>query len=855
MDRGESGRDMIREGSGDPRLARSLYPLCRLSDYATAMPETRVILALRRLRPLLLAMLSGVALAQEPATLPVQTLPPPAAPSSAEKAVDGTVLQDVVVTAQKKKQSLQKVPVSVGVVSGETLAQSGTFDAGGIENFVANVEIDSDPQAPVIGIRGFFTETDNVGFEPSVGLVFDELALGRPEFVPDGLFDIERVEVLRGTQGTLFGKNTIAGVINFQSAEPVGKPSASASYAGGDPLQRRLELMLNAPFGEALASRLAAVSWLRNGDLYNSTLDRDEGRSQQTAGRLKLLARPSEDWRLSLSTQLSETATDYANWQLYDIDADALSYARGFDARTEDDPLDSHTAFDLPGYVDRDSTLSRALLVWEPRQAPWGLRDFSLTAIGGHAGTEFRALIDSDVTAADLISTDFRLDYGQDSAELRLGLGSDTLFGFGGEVDAVVGVYGLKARLRSSLDNYAGQDLINFALSPAGFEVLGLPAPDALDPILELIPDLAVPINDGVVRGFRQDTDSVALFGQMSWHFTERFAAILGARLGREKKTADFDTREVGPGIVGLVVGTEPFTTRRQRRESDFSPKLGLEAQWTPELMSYVSWTRGFKGGGFNGAADTDENLEFEPERAVSWEAGLKSRWFGRALTLNAALYRTDVENLQVVDLTGFSYQIGNAAEARLQGLELEARWRPKSARWFEFNASAALSEAKYLSYAEAPLSQTEEAERSQRAECQGAEQNQPASCRSQDLSGRTLANAPTVTLSASPLLRFPLPGSSALGLAWALDLSYRGTQYSATDLDPHSRQSGYTLLGSRLILAPESERWALIASGSNLTDERKLDLVFDHSVFNDSFVAVQTPRRSLLLSLQVNWQ
>ena len=805
--------------------------------------------------PLLLLLIVTPVLAEEPASIPVQALPEVSAPASAEKRADSTVLQDVVVTAQKKKQSLQKVPVSVGVVSGETLSQSGTFDAGGLENFVANVEIDSDPQAPVIGIRGFFTETDNVGFEPSVGLVFDDLTLGRPEFVPDGLFDLDRVEVLRGTQGTLFGKNTIAGVINFQTAEPTSTPAASASLSGGDPLQRRLELMFNAPLGESLASRLAAVSWLRNGDLYNSTLDRDEGRSQQTAGRLKLLARPSDDWRLSLSTQVSKTDTDYANWQLYDIDADALAYARGFDASTEDNPLDSHTAFDKPGYVDRDSNVSRALLVYQPQQAPWGLDDFSLTAIAGHAGTKFGAIIDSDVTAADLIYTDFSLDYRQDSAELRLGLGSKTLFGLGGPVDAVLGLYGLKSRLRSSLDNYAGADLINFALSPAGFEVLGLPAPDFLDPILSAIPDLSVPINDGVTRGYVQRSDSEALFGQMSWRFTERFAAIFGARLGQEKKRADFDTARVGPGIVVLVVGASPFTDHKQRKEKDFSPKLGFEAQWTPALMSYVSWARGFKGGGFNGAADNNENLEFEPERASNWELGTKSRWFSRSLTLNAALYRTDVKNLQVVDLTGFSYVIGNAAEARLQGLELEARWRPKSARWFEFNASAALSDAKYLSYPEAPQSQTEEAEASQRPECQATQQNQPTSCRSQDLGGRTLANAPTLTVSASPMLLFPVPLAPSLRLGWTVDVSYRGTQYSATDLDPHSRQAGYTLLGSRLILGPESRRWAIIASGANLTDERKLDLVFDHSVFNDSFVGVQVPRRSFLLSLQANWK
>lgn len=827
-----------------------------------------VSLSMRRARgrslclcALTLSLLATAPWAQEAAPepplagIPVQSLPETSAPAAGETVAENTRLQDVVVTAQKRKQSLQKVPVSVGVVSGETLAQAGSFEAGGLENFVANVEIDSDPQAPVIGIRGFFTETDNVGFEPSVGLVFDDLSLGRPEFIPDGLFDLDRVEVLRGTQGTLFGKNTIAGVINFQTAEPTGSPGASATLTVGEPLQRRLETVFNAPFGEDYAGRLAGVSWLQNGDIYNSTLARDEGRSQQTAGRLKLLARPSEDWRLSLSTQVSKTQVDYATWQLYDVDADAMDYALGFDSSTEDDPLDRHTAFNLPGYVDRNSNVSRALLVYEPQRAPWSLEDFSLTVVGGHAATNFRALIDSDVTAADLISTPFVLDYQQDSLELRAGLSSGSLFGLGGPVDAVFGLYGLRAELNSSLDNYAGSDLINFALSPAGLEALGIPSPDLLDPILAAIPDFSLPLNDGVLRGFRQTTNSEALFGQMSWHFTERFAAILGARLGQDKKVADFNTEQVGPGIVVLVVGAEPFTDHRERKEEDFSPKLGLEAQWTPDLMSYVSWTRGFKGGGFNGAADTNEDLEFEAEHADSWEAGIKSRLFGRSLTLNAALYRTDVKNLQVVDLTDFTYVIGNAAEARLQGLELEARWRPKRARWFEFNASAAFSEAEYLSYTEAPLSQTEAAERSQRSECQGPSQTQPTSCRSQDLSGRTLANAPTVTLSASPTLLFPVPYSDSLGLAWSVDVSYRGDQYSATDLDPHSYQAGYTLLGSRLVLAPKSRRWAIVASGSNLTDERKLDLVFDHSVFNNSFVGQQISGRSLLLSFQASWK
>jgi iron complex outermembrane receptor protein len=152
----------------------------------------------------------------------------PLVPLNAQLRTDPTVpgertpraLEEIVVTAQKTAQSLQDVPVSVSAIDGDSLQQSGRFDAAGLEELVANIEIDLDPQAPVIGIRGFSTETDNVGFEPAVGLVMDDIALARPEFVPDGMFDIDRIEVLRGSQGTLFGKNTIAGVITFASFEP-----------------------------------------------------------------------------------------------------------------------------------------------------------------------------------------------------------------------------------------------------------------------------------------------------------------------------------------------------------------------------------------------------------------------------------------------------------------------------------------------------------------------------------------------------------------------------------------------------------------------------------------------------------
>lgn len=785
--------------------------------------------------------LGSTALHAQETAAPIDSLSTIAVPGSEAPAAGGREsapdngLAEVVVTAQKKAQNLQNVPLSVGVVGADTLQESASFDASAIENFVANVQIDVDPQAPVIGIRGFSTETDNVGFEPSVGIVIDDLAMGRPEFVPDGMFDIERIEVLRGSQGTLFGKNTIAGVINFVTAEPKDEFSGNVMLTGADPLQRRAEAAVNIPIIDGLlSSRVSGVYWKKLGDVENSTLGRKENSFSQRAGRAKLLFTPSDKWRISLSGQLSDTDVDYPNWQLYDASPNALSYAQSYDASAEDDGLDSHTTENLPGYVYRHSHVLRGLASYDAGDF-WGLKDVNFTTVVGHAGFSIRSLFDIDTSAADIINTAFNVDYQQNSIEFRPSGRADSLFGLGGDVDWTLGLYAYASDLSSHLDSLAGDNLIDFALSGAGLDALGIPS-GVLGPVLDLLPQLpAIPLNDKLLRGFDQTTRSYAVFGQMTWKLTDKLSTIAGLRVGWEHKDADFDTETVGPGIVAAVVGADTFQTRRKRDEQDLSPKGGFQYQWTPELMSFVTYTRGFKSGGFNATADTDDNLSFAPEKAGSWEAGIKSRWFARSLTFNATVYRTDVDNLQTVDNQGTSFTIGNAAKARLQGVEIESQWRAPW-RWFSTVTSLAYGSAEYRKYENAPAAQED------------------GDAETQDLSGRTLAHAPKFSGTLSPIITTALPFVDALSLKIAADLSYRSGQYSSVDLDSHSHQDGYLLVGGRIVLLPDSDRWSVILSGTNLTNKHALDLVFDHAVFANSYVAQQIPLRSLAASVQYNW-
>ena len=776
---------------------------------------------------------SGLGAAQETDT--VDTIPvPPLEREPPRRANNGLVLEEVVVLAPKTQQTLDEVAVSASVVDRDTLAESGGFDPSALEDFAPNVELDTDPQAPVIGIRGFSTETDNVGFEPSVGLSLDELAINRPEFIADGLFDIDRIEVFRGPQGSLFGKNTIAGVINIYSAEPDDDVGTVLAATAGSHQERRIEAGADLNlFDGALGLRVAGVDWQHDGFVYNRFLDEREGTVDQQALRLKAVIAPLSNWTLRLSTQFSDTDSVYPPWQLMDATDQVLDYLREFDPEIEDDPTDAETSFNTPGYVDRHSDVSRA--VFEYDAAGWfGLSDLLHTVVVGRAAFDFTTIIDIDVSPSDLIITDFRADYAQNSIEARTSGRADSFFGLGRTVDFVVGLYALDAELTSNLDTLAGQDLVPFALTTPGLEALGIPA-GALGPLLDLLPPgPGVPINDAFLRGYAQDTQSYAAFGQMTWRWTDRWSGIVGARYGSETKRASYQVEQEGVGLIGLILGAETFATDApiERKEDDFSPTFGLRWDASESTTAFLTWARGFKGGGFNATANTPENLEFEPEVATSVEVSTKSRFREIGLSLDLAAYNTDVEQLQVVDFDGTAYQVRNAAEARLRGIEGGFSWQTPW-HWLRVSGGFAFSEATYLRYTDAPP-------------VEGSDDN------TQDLSGRTLANAPRSTLSLSPEVTFP--GMFGIVPRVAVDVSHRGDQYSATDLDEHSFQDAYTLYGARLVLASASDHWALVLRGRNLTDERVRDLVFDSSVFENTYVAQSTAERTASVTLRVNF-
>ncbi len=752
----------------------------------------------------------------------------------------GRVVEEIVVTAQKTEQTLQEVPVAVSVIGGDTLRDSGVFGAEGIENLVPNLELDTDAQAPSIGVRGFSTDSYNVGLEPSVGIIVDDISLGRTEFIPDGLFDISRVEVLRGPQGTLFGKNTIAGVLIFATGVPEPERSGSMLLTAGQDDQQRMEVVVNQPLTDNLLSRVSAMSWKNGGEVRNHFLDRRELAFDQYGARIKASYDVSDRLQLRVGGQMSDMYTNYPNWQLYDVDPDALDYAQSKDPTTEDNPYNFRTTFDLPGFVDHTSGLLHTAADYQLTE------NHDLLGIYGHATLDNRIRMDFDVSAADLAKVNVHHTYVQDSLELRASGGFSVL---GMDAEYVGGLFAFDSDMAISVDVALGEDIAEFALTPAGIAALGGPDGLPIGLLTDLLPVPQVDLQDGIFQFFDQQSRSLAAFGQVTLSVTDRVGVVLGLRVGKEDKDAVLSITSRGPGFTALVVGANdpPDTDFReplQRRETEVSPKLGLQYELNDAISTYASWTRGYKGGGFNAVSFNSATLVFEPERGDSFELGAKMRLLDESLALNTTLYHTTVSNMQVVNFNGVSFDVFNAAESRLQGFEADATWYTPW-EWLSINGALAIARAEYLSYPRGP--QTAE----QSENCGPTDDADSENC-TQNLTGKTLPKAPDMTASLSPTVTLPL--GADLGVVLGADISYRGEQYLTLDLDERSYQKPQTLIGARVSLGPQDESWGLTLRGSNLTDERALSFVADHNLYANSYFATQIPGRNLSLTFSANW-
>lgn len=572
---------------------------------------------------------------------------PLAEPADAPAVVESKV-EEIVVTARKRAELEQDVPLAITVLSAEELQSSFTRDISDITGFSPNVIIDpvrAGPGATAISIRGISFQDVEKSFDPAVGVFIDDVYIGTTTSQLLSDFDIASIEVLRGPQGTLFGKNTLGGAVRLTRTRPTGELGVKASVTLGDYKRNDYRFVLNFPI---LEEQLAGKVWLYSanddGYSFNTTKDRRVGGLEYLSTGAQLLYAPTPDLQALFTYEYLRDATPTGPLLNMSQPAGQNIYLPGGDLQCTEFGRCAVTEIERIT-TQNFSDYSRLNLHATTLQVDYELEDVgtitSITAWRGHRESVDQ---DFDATAADFFSTVRDQTYNQVSQELRLA--SDDL----GWVQFVAGLYLWWARY--TLDQQT--------LYISSFLVPGTPL------TAKLLQDTA------------QSTYSFAPFFQADFPITDWLTFTAGLRFTwEEKDLTDYQIDvEIAPGILIPSASSPPLA----ENWNAFTPMAGLDARITEEALTYFLYSRGFKSGGWNGRAASAAALgPYDPEFVDAFELGLKSDWLEGLVRANVALfwnkYRDKQEEIVVPapdSPLGQETIVENASEARTRGVELE---------------------------------------------------------------------------------------------------------------------------------------------------------------------------------------
>lgn len=569
----------------------------------------------------------------------LQNASPPAAATE-----DPARLDDIIITARRRDESAQDVPIALSVIGSELLDSTGAYNLGQLTQMAPSVQLlSSNPRNTAITIRGLGASYGlaNDGLEQGVGIYIDQVYYGRPSTATLDFIDLERIEILRGPQGTLFGKNTTAGALNIVTRTPSFTPEGQAELSIGDHGFLQAKASVSGPLiANALAGRLSFVSTERDGMVRNVTTGEDQNAQSSVGVRGQLLydrggpltVRLYADW----SDQEPECCTQvYFGYgptlrsaaQQYP----ALAAGRGY-APPSTNPFDRLADVDSPIAAGQTHRGLSAILEYD---LGWA----DLTSVTAWRDWDWRPQNDRDYTALDIVRQSANpSQQDQWSQELRLASAGE------GRLDWVVGLYAFHQAVETHGVTEYGAD--------ASYWLLAAGTPDAL--------------LDGyrVFNDSRIETDSYAAFGQATWRFTDQFRATLGLRYTTEDKAGAYAATTAG----GLVTADPVLISRRlgiarpQSYEAgisgdDLSGQLALSYDVSDRVMIYGTTARGYKSGGINMAgvptlpdgSPALASIEVDPEAVTTSELGLKTQTFGGRMIANLALYRTDITDYQAM--------------------------------------------------------------------------------------------------------------------------------------------------------------------------------------------------------------
>lgn len=716
--------------------------------------------------------------------------------------------EKIVVTARRREEDLQATPISITAFSAEGLEDRSMRDLSDLGDFTPNLDftttdvLGGSSSNATVYIRGIGQISTALFSDPGVGIYVDGVYLARAQGAVLGLLDLERVEILRGPQGTLFGKNTIGGAVSLITRKPGGDFAGYAELAAGN--YRRLDgrAHVNVPLGERVYGSLSAASSNADGVTESLATGEDYYDDDKDTGRLALRFVPSDrvtvDWTADYSRQ-HERAVDTILLAL-DHSVPILEFYNKVTAAAGLPTYDERfITGDLHRSYSNEANFTRGHVGGTALSIDWNLGDLSLRSITSYREVELNVSNDFDGSPIRYAVRPAVNSQDQLTQELQL-------LGLTGKLDWVVGALYFTEQ---SSERAHGELLVGLfdALEAAPGPIYAPPGlPDLLcdpGPTPPGLPcfggagnpfNLAFFVDTGTRTVDDLSTDSYAVFGEGTYAASDKVSVTLGVRYTHDRK--DYHLREL-PGPQGI---TPPVDLFNDNDWDAVTPRLSLGWQARPRLFLYAMIANGFKSGGFNGlrGGSTATLLEpFDPEKVWSWEVGFKSDLAGNRLRLNGAVYLNDYTDLQLTASAIVGGQpatlIQNAGKSEIKGFELELQAQPT--RGLLVNLGVGYTDTRYTDLDDTVLAVT--------------------------LDG-VIPKTPEWTVVFSPQHTWTLHDGGAFILR--ADYSYKSKLYNDVGNSELVAQAPYDLVHARASYIWPSGRWEVAAFGTNLLDEEYLE-------------------------------
>ena len=742
-------------------------------------------------------LLPTVANAQSAAQTSAEAAQQPAAPAATTAPNAEKSDQEIVVTARRTEENVQRVPSAISAFNERSLDRIQATDTTGLQGAVPNLNIvqgRGSSNATNIFIRGIGQPDALQTFDPAVGVYVDDVYFSRIRGNQLELLDLERIEVLRGPQGTLYGKNTIGGAIKFVSRKPGQQFRANGSIALGSYDQLDFKGAVSGPLSNTLAAGIAVMRSVRDGYVRDDFRHTRYNDRDSIGGRAALAFTPSTKVRLDLTADYSH---DDAALQV-GRPVNNLITASGT-VLVVSNPVGSGrynwTGRTTPGFPNSTKLThwgSAATLAVDLTDA------LTFKSITAYRNLKTDDYVDIDATQYQVGDVFVGVRQHQNSQEFQLAYSGEKLSG-------VAGLYYLDERVKSHQEAYAN-DFLGFRFLNSGF--------------LRTVDDSL-------------KTRSYAAYANASYEVVPDVRLSAGIRFTRETKDY-FRTTSTFFKLLPSFNSTYAFAPP-QGKWSDTSPMASIDWQATPGLMLYARVAKGFKSGGFNGRANSaSESTKYEPESVLSYEAGFKSR-IANQLTLNGTVFTSDYKNFQArvsgIDddpITGIptaKLSVLNAGKLRISGAELEAAWTPLTGLLLD--GQLGYLNARYKDFADARFTSTGGSRAFQ-----------------------TPAFAPKWTLRLGAQYAFDLGTSGSITLGAQTRYKSR-TALAVDNTLTNSRtiveglfQDGYWLHDARIVYETAGKHFAFGLYGNNLSDRAyKTDAQEFSSVGNIRTVYYGAPR------------